>query len=122
MVITDFVSGPSDKVVPREMVLAGTDLFLCTVSDQSMFIEGYQNDPDVLNALRDSAHRICYTYVNSNLMNGLSSSSRVISITPGWVYGLYAVDAVIIYVLYLLAMTPVLNKLSAKKEDKHEAQ
>ena len=58
MVITDFVSGPSDKVVPREMVLAGTDLFLCTVSDQSMFIEGYQNDPDVLNALRDSAHRI----------------------------------------------------------------
>lgn len=122
VVITDFVSGPSDKVVPREMVLAGTDLFLCTVSDQSMFIEGYQNDPDVLNALRDSAHRICYTYVNSNLMNGLSSSSRVISITPGWVYGLYAVDAVIIYVLYLLAMTPVLNKLSAKKEDKHEAQ
>ena len=35
---------------------------------------------------------------------------------------LYAVDAVIIYVLYPLAMTPVLNKLSAKKEDKHEAQ
>ena len=122
VVITDFVSGPSDKVVPRELVLAGTDLFLCTVSDQSMFIEGYQNDPDVLNALRDSAHRICYTYVNSNLMNGLSSSSRVISITPGWVYGLYAVDAVIIYVLYLLAMTPVLNKLSEKKGDKHEAQ
>ena len=122
VVITDFVSGPSDKVVPRELVLAGTDLFLCTVSDQSMFIEGYQNDPDVLNALRESAHRICYTYVNSNLMNGLSSSSRVISITPAWVYGLYAVDAVLIYVLYLLAMTPVLNKLGEKKEDKHEAQ
>lgn len=121
VVITDFVSGPSDKVVPREMVLAGTDLFLCTVSDQSMFIEGYQSDPDVLNALRDSAHRICYAYVNSNLMNGLSSS-RVIPVTPAWVYGLYAVDAAVIYVLYLLAMTPVLNKLSAKKEDKHEAQ
>lgn len=118
VVITDFVSGPSEKVVPRELVLAGTDLFLCTVSDQSMFIEGYQEDPDVLNALRDSAHRICYTYVNSNLMNGLSSSSRVVPITPPWMYALYAVDAVLIYLLYILAMSPVLNALDKKKEEK----
>lgn len=119
VVITDFVSGPSSKVVPRELVLAGTDLFLCTLSDESMFIEGYANDADVLNALRDSAHRIGYTYVNSNLMNGLSSSFRVVPITPGWMYGLYALDAVLVYLLYLLAMSPVLaadDKKEAGKE------
>lgn len=121
VVITDFVSGPNDKVVPRELVLAGTDLFLCTLSDESMFIEGYQNDADVLNALRESAHRICYSYVNSNLMNGLSSSFRVVQITPGWMYGLYALDAVLVYLLYLLAMSPILaadDKKKAEKEDR----
>lgn len=120
VVITDFVGGPSNKVVPRELLLAGTDLFLCTVSDQSMFIPEYQDDPDVLNALRDSAHRICYTYVNSNLMNGLSSSSRVVPITPPWMYALYAADAVLIYLLYVLAMSPVLNALDKKKKEEKE--
>lgn len=120
VVITDFVSGPNDKIVPREMVLAGTDLFLCTLSDQSMFIDGYAKDADVLNALRESAHRICYTYVNSNVMNGLSSSTRVINVTPGWKYGLYAVDAVVVYLLYLLAMSPILS--ADDKEDKKKGK
>lgn len=125
VVITDIFNKLSDKIVPREMVLAGTDLFLCTLTDQTNFIEGYQTDADVLNALRDSAKRICYTYVNSNLMNGLSASSKVISVTPVWNYWLYAFDAAVFYVLYVLAMTPVLNKLDEtekKKEDSHEAE
>ena len=123
VVITDIFNGLNDKIVPREMVLAGTDLFLCTLTDQTNFIEGYQSDADVLNALRESAHRICYAYVNSNLMNGLSAGSRVVPVTPAWNYWLYAFDAVAVYVIYVLAMSPVLNKLNGKgKEDSHEAE
>lgn len=114
VVITDYVSGPSEKVNTREMVLAGTDLFLCTASDTLMFIDNYQNDADVLNALREAAHRICYTYVNSNLMNGLTSSDRIVPITPAWKYVLYVLDGVLAYGIYLGAISPLL----LKKEEK----
>lgn len=116
VVITDFVSGPSSKVVPREMVLAGTDLFLCTASDTSMFVDNYANDADILNALRDSAHRICYTYVNSNLMNGLTASSRVVDVTPPWVYRMVVVDAVVLYGIYIAVLSPILFKKQNKEE------
>ncbi len=116
VVITDFVGGPNAKVVPREMVLAGTDLFLCTLSGDSMFVDNYQNDADILNALRESAHRICYAYVNSNVVNGLSSSSVVVPLTPPWINWMVALDAVLLYVIYLFAMTPVFNALKKKEE------
>lgn len=116
VVITDFVSGPSSKVVPREMVLAGTDLFLCTASDTSMFIDNYANDADVLNALRESTHRICYAYVNSNLMNGLTSSTRVVDVTPPWIYWMVAVDAVVLYGIYIAVLSPIIFKKQNKEE------
>ena len=121
VVITDFVSGPSDKVVPREMILAGTDLFLCTASDQSMFVENYAGDADILNALRDSAHRICYAYANSNLMNGLTASSVVVDITPAWVYWMVALDALVLYGAYLAVISPVLSKKQPKEVKANEA-
>lgn len=120
VVITDFVSGPSDKVVPREMILAGTDLFLCTASDQSMFVENYAGDADILNALRDSAHRICYAYANSNLMNGLTASS-VVDITPAWVYWMVALDALVLYGAYIAVISPVLSKKQPKEVKANEA-
>lgn len=121
VVITDFVSGPSDKVVPREMILAGTDLFLCTASDQSMFVENYAGDADILNALRDSAHRICYAYANSNLMNGLTASSVVVDITPAWVYWMVALDALVLYGAYIAVISPVLFKKQPKEVKANEA-
>ena len=121
VVITDFVSGPSDKVVPREMILAGTDLFLCTASDQSMFMENYAGDADILNALRDSAHRICYAYANSNLMNGLTASSVVVDITPAWVYWMVALDALVLYGAYIAVISPVLCKKQPKEVKANEA-
>ena len=121
VVITDFVSGPSDKVVPREMILAGTDLFLCTASDQSMFVENYAGDTDILNALRDSAHRICYAYANSNLMNGLTASSVVVDITPAWVYWMVALDALVLYGAYIAVISPVLCKKQPKEVKANEA-
>ena len=98
------------------MVLAGTDLFLCTASDTSMFVDNYANDADILNALRDSAHRICYTYVNSNLMNGLTASSRVVDVTPPWVYRMVVVDAVVLYGIYIAVLSPILFKKQNKEE------
>lgn len=52
-------------------------------------------DVKLLEAVRESCHRILYTYVNSNAMNGVSSNSQVVSVTPWWKTALYTADAVI---------------------------
>ena len=36
-------------------------------------------------AMRESAHRVLYTVVHSNAMNGYDSTTKVIKITPAWV-------------------------------------
>ena len=36
-------------------------------------------------AMRESAHRILYTVVHSNAMNGIAASDKIYTITPPWV-------------------------------------
>lgn len=40
---------------------------------------------DMAWAMRDAAHRILYTVVHSNAMNGITSGTRIITFTPAWV-------------------------------------
>ena len=86
-----------------------------------MFVENYAGDADVLNALRDSAHRICYAYANSNLMNGLTANSRVVDVTPAWVYWMIALDAVVLYGAYIAVLSPILFKKQSKEVKANEA-
>ncbi len=52
-------------------------------------IDYYQNDPDICQAMRQATHRILYTVANSNAMNGISSTTKVVAITPWWQTALY---------------------------------
>lgn len=54
--------------------------------------EGYGK---LANAMREEAHRILYTVVNSNAMNGTNASTRYISIVPGWISAVKAVQIVL---------------------------
>ena len=45
-------------------------------------------------AMRESAKRVCYQTAWSNAMNGISSSTQIVSITPWWQSALYTADAV----------------------------
>lgn len=45
-------------------------------------------------AMRESAKRVCYQTAWSNAMNGISSSTRIIQVTPLWQSLLYTLDAV----------------------------
>lgn len=53
------------------------------------------DDGYLLGKLRESAHQICYVAANSAAMNGYSSSSEVVSVTPWWKPTVYAVIAVL---------------------------
>jgi beta-glucosidase len=54
----------------------------------------YNNDPDVVQAMRQATHRILYTVANSNAMNGLSENQEIVAITPWWKMALYALCVV----------------------------
>lgn len=36
--------------------------------------------------MREAAHRVLYTVVHSNAMNGITGGTRIITYTPSWVY------------------------------------
>ena len=75
-------------------VLAGTDSWDSSAvqwTDDLMNL--YRNDPDICQAMREAAHRILYTVANSNAMNGISSSTTIVPVTPWWQLALYGLMA-----------------------------
>ncbi len=71
-------------------LLAGTDSWDASASQWTDdLLNLYRNDPDICQALRQSAHRILYTVANSNAMNGLDSNVRIVGVTPWWQMALY---------------------------------
>ena len=77
-------------------LLAGTDAWDSSAvqwSDDLMNL--YKNDPAIAQAMRQATHRILYTVVNSNAMNGIPAGGRIVAVTPWWEMALYAVDGVL---------------------------
>lgn len=56
----------------------------------------YESDPALVNRMREATHRILYTVANSAAMNGMSTTSEIVSVIPWWraiIYGVGAVSA-----------------------------
>lgn len=71
-------------------VLAGNDLpdgptpKLDTKGQFDEFLWGNETYGELAFAMRESAHRILYTVVNSNAMNGKTAGTKIIPVTPWW--------------------------------------
>ena len=95
VIITDATGNPNGgKTNQRDVLLAGTDLILISGGRTSWFIDGYQNDAAVMNALRDAMHHVLYAYANSNIMNGLSMNTHYRTVLAPWQIGLISFDVV----------------------------
>ncbi|MCH5350514.1 MAG: glycoside hydrolase family 3 C-terminal domain-containing protein [Clostridiales bacterium] len=87
-------------------ILAGNDLPLAQDSRISNYEKGYSA---VAWAMREAAHNILYSVVNSSAMNGITSNVRLISFEPEWKYNLnvampiVAVFAALIMLLFVAA-------------------
>lgn len=93
--ITDFAF--ETLMYPYASVVAGTDAFDNMISDYSAInSETLESDAKLLEACREATHRILYAYVNSNAMNGVSSSAEIVSVTPWWMMAIYIVLGVAI--------------------------
>lgn len=56
---------------------------------------------------------IIFMDIRMPLMNGLTSSDRIVTVTPPWKIVLYVLDGVLAYAIYLGAVSPLL--LGGKK-------
>ncbi len=63
-------------------VMAGNDCILSNV-DLNHYNEARTN-PTVAQAVRESTHRILYVIANSNVMNGISSNTRIYEVDEWW--------------------------------------
>ncbi len=72
---------------PYLAVIAGTDTFdssMKTSQYSSLKSLDYENDPHMVIAMRQACHRMLYTIVNSNAMNGVTPLTRMIHVMTWW--------------------------------------
>lgn len=118
--VGDVAGNYKEHFVPA--IVAGTDNFCLDFSGGSSraLVSAITENDDgyLLGALRRSVHDYLYIAANSNIMNGYSVNSKVVSITPWWqplMYGLIAAFAV----LDALCLFMLLRKRFGKKSDIH---
>ena len=91
-VITDFnLYGYMKK---NQALHAGTDVHL-TYSAMTESFSG-TSEPSVVADLREAAHRVCFTVVNSNAMQGVAPGSTITTSPAPWQYGIWGLSAVLV--------------------------
>lgn len=112
-----------------EGVVAGTDLWmnggvtdgynLGTPADGKLMWALYEDNATVVRAMRESCHRLLYSRVNSAAMNGITSSSKVVYVTPWWIGTINTLRVVFLAITILCVIIIVL--LSVFKKQIEEA-
>lgn len=105
-------------------VMAGTDSWDCSAQGLNTWSDKLlkwkeKEDAELTWAMRNATHRILYTVANSNAMNGMSPSSRIVSVTPWWkacVYGLIGGSGVAMICAGTLDVLAILNRKKNKKQ------
>jgi beta-glucosidase len=103
-------------------LLAGTDLW-----DNMMFnkvrgpeLKKYADDPAIVSAMREASHRILYSVVNSNAMNGIAPDAKVGS-SMTWYYKIVYGVAAVFVLLSVLNIRRLVKGVKMKKAARLEA-
>jgi beta-glucosidase len=89
--VTDMVNGAS-YITVKESVMAGASLMLAN-NDNNVAAggawtyftaDGVKGDATLTSAIRENYHHILYSIANSNAMNGISESSKVVNLMTWW--------------------------------------
>jgi len=78
---------------------------------------GKTPNAQVARALRESSHRILYTVLHSRGMDGISSNTRIVSVTPWWQTALNVVQYVFLALSVVCVVWLVMDMLPKKKKD-----
>jgi beta-glucosidase len=91
--VTDYFA--ADYTNLEAVLMAGGDLPDGNLKDEQIkaFSDSYATGHGQLaNNMREAAHRILYTVVHSNAMNGIAPGGKIVTITPAWQTTLKVVD------------------------------
>lgn len=119
IVVTDMWYGTASPYMNMpQMLLAGANLVDGMMSADHLAASAPGNNhSDVAWAMRESMHRILYTVVHSNAMNGISVNTVIEHVTPWWQTAILALKA--ISTVGLLASLAWCWKSADKKKKQH---
>lgn len=92
LVISDWITDGS-AMSYVDGVMAGTDTF--DGNGKASELVKYANNAAVAQAVRESVKRVIYNVSRTNAMNGMSRTSRSVSVTPWWETALISIDCVV---------------------------
>lgn len=101
-------------------LLAGTDTWDSSAAQWTDDLNNlYKDDPTIVTAMRNATHRILYTVANSHAMNGISTETRIVEVTPWWKTAIYALDVVLALLTIgsaFMLIRRILNRKKAKND------
>lgn len=118
MSITDY-SGGSHYMDACDALIAGTEIWDSPTPLHTEILANYEDDAYIVTQMREATHKILYTVVNSNAMNGWSSADRLEVITPWWQLAAWTLCGVLA-VLTVLCVVMLVKAVKKKKAMKAE--
>ena len=89
------LSNSNDYMDVIQGVLAGGDAWDCNDANKwTPKLNEYNDDPQVVNAMREATKRILYTVANSNAMNGVSPNMQIVEVRTWWQNAFIVADVV----------------------------
>lgn len=92
-VVTDYAGTPGFQ--NSALAVTARNFMLSTNATNRTQLEEYKDNNYVVSMMRETCHDILYSGVNSAAMNGIDQNTRVVKITPTWIYWLIALDVVV---------------------------
>ena len=93
-IVTDLYEADYQDVI--DGLLNGTTMWLSTSANKYSYglltSDQYRNDPVIVNALVEAAHRMLYGATRSAAMNGISVNTKIVEVTPWWQTALTVLD------------------------------
>ncbi len=122
IVTTDFGQKQGSLMEPQLAYEAGTHTFCTSGTGFANYLSGLDitKDEKLLSNMRDALHRILYNFANSAAMNGMTSSSRVVTINTWYDNTFIALIAVSSVVLAASVVMLVLQSFFRKEEPTNE--
>ncbi len=118
-VTTDFGQKQGSLMEPLLAYEAGTTMFCTSGTGFAKYLEGYgiTNDLKLMSNMREALHRQLYVFANSAAMNGLTSSSKIVTVSTWYENALLALVISTSAIFVVSAALLALNLIPSKKEE-----
>ena len=127
VVQTDAYVGTHMHQALAESVVAGNDFTMGGSNPTAL--DAYRNNATVASAVRETCHRILYTKLHSNSMNGFTVNSKVVPATPWWktalnvgTYTSLSVAVICLCIFILSFIIPMLVNKKLKLEESNKGR